>query len=308
MQIALLHSIPGLERCHVVRPGYAIAYDMVPPTQLAPTLEVKALPGLWCAGQINGTSGYEEAAAQGLWAALNIAARLKGEEPFLPGRDEAYMAVLVDDLVTRGTNEPYRMFTSRAEHRLLLRESNADARLTPLGRRHGLVSDAHWALFQDRRDDLQKLMQGLREERISPNARLRDFFAARGENAPANAMPVGELLRRPGVSQDDLAELWPQLLDFPEDIRAEAETHFRYEGYVARQQEAALRTAGAEHRALPEDLDYSGVAGLTSEAREKLSAIRPRTLGQAARIPGLTPATITCLEIHLKKRDMQLEH
>ena len=301
VQIELLHTIPGLERCHVVRPGYAIEYDMLPPTQLAPTLEVKSLPGLWCAGQINGTSGYEEAAAQGLWAALNIAARARGRAPFAPGRDKAYMAVLVDDLVTKGTAEPYRMFTSRAEHRLLLRESNADARLTPLGREAGLVGDEQWELFQKRRRDLENLMHGLNTERISPDAAVRDFFARLGENAPANAMPLGELFRRPAVTQTAIAELWPELMTYPEDIRLEAETSFRYAGYVSRQEEAARRLLAAENVSLPPDMDYGRVAGLTTEARERLSAVRPATLGQAGRIPGITPAALSCIEIQLKK-------
>lgn len=301
VQIELLHTIPGLERCHVVRPGYAIEYDMLPPTQLAPTLEVKSLPGLWCAGQINGTSGYEEAAAQGLWAALNIVAKARGLAPFAPGRDKAYMAVLVDDLVTKGTAEPYRMFTSRAEHRLLLRESNADARLTPAGRESGLVGDEQWDLFQKRQRDLESLMRGLSTERVSPDAAVRDFFARLGESAPANAMPLGELFRRPAVTQTAIAELWPELMTYPEDIRLEAETAFRYAGYVSRQEEAARRLLAAENASLPPDLDYGQVAGLTTEAREKLSAVRPATLGQAGRIPGITPAALACIEIQLKK-------
>ena len=304
VQIDLLHTIPGLERCHVVRPGYAIEYDMVPPTQLAPTLEVKTVPGLWCAGQINGTSGYEEAAAQGLWAALNIAAKAQGKAPFAPGREQAYMAVLVDDLVTKGTNEPYRMFTSRAEHRLLLRESNADARLTPLGREHGLVTDTHWKLYEDRRGALQELVDSLAAERITPNTALRSFFAELGESAPDNPMPLGELFRRPTVTQGVMAKLWPKIAGYPEDIRAEAETMFRYAGYVVRQEETAKRLQSADSTPLPPDLGYESMPGLTTEAREKLGAIRPATLGQAARIPGVTPAAIACIEIQLKKQSL----
>lgn len=303
VQIDLLHSIPGLERCHVVRPGYAIEYDMLPPAQLSPTLEVKKVPGLWCAGQINGTSGYEEAAAQGLWAALNIAAGAQGRKPFSPGRDRSYIAVLVDDLVTRGTDEPYRMFTSRAEHRLLLRESNADARLTPLGREAGLVNDAHWELFRTKEKRLGELMHALQTERVRPDERLRTFFQRLGHSAPANAMPLGELFRRPEITQSIFAEFWPAFADYEEDIRAEAENAFRYAGYVSRQEETARRMRDADTVLLPDDLNYAAMAGLTTEAREKLEKIRPATLGQASRIPGVTPAAVSCIEIALKKRE-----
>ncbi len=300
-QIDLLHTLPGLEHCHVVRPGYAIEYDMIPPTQLAPTLEAKHLPGLWSAGQINGTSGYEEAAAQGMWAALNIAAKLRGRAPFLPGRETAYMAVLVDDLVTKGTNEPYRMFTSRAEHRLLLREGNADARLTPLGHELGLVGDEQWAQFSARRSGLEELMQALAETRVTPDAALRALFAELGENPPASALPLGELFRRPSMTQERLMRIFPQFMSYPEELRNEAEVAFRYAGYVQRQEETARRQAGADGVPLPADLRYEDVPGLTTEAREKLAAIRPATLGQAARIPGVTPAALFCIEIQLKK-------
>ena len=301
VQIELLHSIPGLERCHVVRPGYAIEYDMIPPTQLTPELESKTVPGLWFAGQVNGTSGYEEAAAQGMWAALNIAARHKGVAPFSPGRDKAYMAVLVDDLVTKGTNEPYRMFTSRAEHRLLLRESNADARLTPLGRQFGLVDDTHWEQFSGQQRAQTALMEELETARVSPDTAFREYFHSLGLQPPSAALPVGELFRRPGVTPEIIARIWPRIADFPEAAVREAEIACRYAGYVERQEQLARRMDNAEHVRLPEDLDYQTVAGLTSEAREKLSAVRPATLGQAGRIPGITPAALACIEIQLRK-------
>ena len=301
VQIALLHTIPGLENCHVVRPGYAIEYDIVVPTQLAPTLELKTLPGLWCAGQINGTSGYEEAAAQGMWAALNITAKAKGLPAFLPGRDASYIAVLTDDLVSKGTNEPYRMFTSRAEHRLLLRESNADARLTPAGRKYGLVKDAQWELFLEKQKSMDSLMGHLETIRVKPDAALRAVFDSLGENTPANAMPLGELFRRPAVDQSIIACIWPEFLDFSDDVRIEAEVSCRYAGYVQRQTELARRSQDLESISLPADLDYYSIAGLTTEAREKLTDIRPRTFGQAGRIPGITPAALACIEIQLKK-------
>ncbi len=300
-QIELLHSIPGLERCHVVRPGYAIEYDMVQPTQLAPTLEVKALPGLWCAGQINGTSGYEEAAAQGLWAALNIAAKAKGREAFLPGRDQAYMAVLTDDLITKGVSEPYRMLTSRAEYRLLLRESNADARLTPLGRRHGLVNDEDWALFEKKQSSLNLLMEELSGRRIRPDAILRDLCERLGEGAPATGMPLGQLFRRSNFSQEHMCELWPEFQNYPENTRIEAEISFRYAAYVEKQEAMAKRKLDANAILLPPELNYQDIPGLNAEAREKLSAIRPHSLGQAGRISGITPAALQCIEIQLKK-------
>lgn len=301
VQIAILHSIPGLEDCHVVRPGYAIEYDVITSTQLAPTLENKTLPGLWFAGQINGTSGYEEAAAQGLWAAVNIGAQIQGRPPFAPRRDQSYIAVLVDDLVTKGTSEPYRMFTSRAEHRLLLRESNADARLTPLGREHGLIADAQWRDFTRRREQLNQLLELLRRRRLTPNQELRDFCRSIGESVPANAVSLGELLRRPGMTVAGLARLCPELAAFSGDIRAEAETMCRYEGYVIRQEELAKRQLAHDAVLLPADLDYTEIHGLDLEAREKLSSIRPATLGQAGRIAGISPAAITCIEIQLRK-------
>lgn len=301
VQIELLHTIPGLEHCHVVRPGYAIEYDMLPPTQLTPALESKAVSGLWFAGQVNGTSGYEEAAAQGLWAALNIAARHKNLPAFAPGRDKAYMAVLVDDLVTRGTNEPYRMFTSRAEHRLLLRESSADARLTYLGRQYGLVNDEHWEQFSRRQQEQNDLMRELETTRVAPDAALREYFQSLDLQPPSSALPVGELFRRPGITPEILARLWPRIAEFSEDAVREAEIACRYAGYVERQEQLARRRDTAEHVRLPGNLDYNAVAGLTNEAREKLGAVRPATLGQAGRIPGITPAALACIEIQLKK-------
>ena len=296
IQERMIHAIKGLEHAVMVRPGYAIEYDYADPTQLRKTFETRAVPHLWFAGQINGTSGYEEAAAQGMWAALNISCSLRGLPPFCPRRDEAYMAVLADDLVTRGTREPYRMFTSRAEHRLLLREDNADMRLTPEGRRLGLVDDARWEAFLKRREAVGRGTEYLEATHIASR-----------ENGAAGDLAgrtLAEALRRPDVELDDLENLDPGLSgQLPADsfTRLTIKSDVKYAGYMARQREMVRRTLRLEETRLPDSLDYTKIPGLSAEIVEKLTSVRPASLGQAGRISGVTPAAVDCLEIYLHK-------
>jgi tRNA uridine 5-carboxymethylaminomethyl modification enzyme len=302
-QEALVRSIEGLERARITRPGYAIEYDFFDPRDLEPWLGSRHLQGLFLAGQINGTTGYEEAAAQGLVAGVNAARQARGQAPWWPRRDEAYIGVLIDDLVTMGTSEPYRMFTSRAEYRLLLREDNADLRLTEAGRRLGLVGDGRWARFAERREALAREQARLDAISVTPGSAAGAALKDRTGAALARSESALALLRRPGIGYEALVALpglGPGVAD-PE-VAAQVEVQARYHGYVQRQQREIARLRGQEQAALPHDIDYGNVRGLSTEVREKLERHRPRTVGQASRISGVTPAAVSLLLVHLKKR------
>ncbi len=306
VQFELVRSMKGMEQAHIVRPGYAIEYDFFDPRDLKPTLETRFVEGLFFAGQINGTTGYEEAAAQGLLAGLNAARRVQQKEGWYPRRDEAYLGVLVDDLITRGTAEPYRMFTSRAEHRLLLREDNADLRLTSIGRELGLVDDARWAAFEAKREAIEREQQRLHETWVRPG----QVDAAAAEQVLGSKLAreyrLSELLRRPEVSYQVLSKLLPGFSAIEhEQVAEQVEIQAKYAGYIERQREEIERQRRHEETRLPEGIDYAQVRGLSAEVQEKLAANRPATIGQASRIPGVTPAAISILLVHLKKRQVK---
>ena len=301
VQVRIVQSIKGLENAHITRPGYAIEYDFFDPRGLTHALETRYLEGLFFAGQINGTTGYEEAGAQGLLAGINAALRVQEREPWYPRRHEGYLGVLVDDLVTLGTSEPYRMFTSRAEYRLLLREDNADLRLTPAGRELGLVDDERWAAYCVKRDGMQREMQRLEQTLVRPGTPQAEAFSALGDRALAREYRLIELLKRPEVGYSDIVAICGDA-GVGADVAEQVEIQAKYAGYIDRQQDEIDRMRRYEHAALAPDFDYGAVDGLSHEVRHKLQSACPATLAHAARIPGVTPAAISLLLIHLKKR------
>jgi tRNA uridine 5-carboxymethylaminomethyl modification enzyme len=301
VQLELVRSIKGFENAHITRPGYAIEYDYFDPRDLRPSLETHEIPGLFFAGQINGTTGYEEAAAQGLLAGINAANKVLQREAWWPRRDEAYLGVLVDDLITRGTTEPYRMFTSRAEYRLMLREDNADLRLTETGRRLGLVGENRWRSYSNKREQIERERERLSStwigpQQVRPNEEIENLSISK-------EVTLLDLLKRPGVNYEHLANLTGETLPaIDADVMEQIEIEAKYSGYIGRQQQEIDRQRRNEQTVLPDDMNYEEVRGLSTEVRQKLINHRPQTLGQAARISGITPAAISLLMVHLKSR------
>lgn len=307
VQMEFLRTIPGLENVRIMRPGYAIEYDCINPLQLKPSLEFKKISGFFSAGQTNGTSGYEEAASQGLIAGVNAALKIQGKEPLILKRSDGYIGVLIDDLVTKGTNEPYRVMTSRAEYRLLLRQDNADLRLTEKGRQVGLVSDERYARFVKRRDSIKNTIEILSEIRIHPNketlAKMQEFELG----SIHNTVTAADLLKRKEISYDDLKHI-VELPEISEDVKKQVEITLVYEGYIKKQLEQVERMEKLEEKLLPEDINYDEVSSLRDEAREKLNAIRPISIGQASRISGVSPADISVLLVYLEQYRRQEEN
>ena len=307
VQLEILHSIKGLENCKMMRTGYAIEYDCINPLQLKASLEFKDFGGLFGAGQFNGSSGYEEAAAQGLMAGINAARLVKGEEPLILGRDEAYIGVLIDDLVTKGTNEPYRMMTSRSEYRLLLRQDNADERLTPKGYEIGLIDDERYEKFKEKMRAVEKEIERLESTSVPPTDALNKILTDNGFEAVSTGIRLADLLRRPYITYESLACVDKTRPDIPAEISAQAEIKIKYAGYIKRQKIIVSQVSKLENKLIPEDINYDDVYGLRIEAKQKLQKMKPRSIGQASRISGVSPADISVLLVALEGRDKKDE-
>lgn len=302
VQIAMYRAIPGMENVHFMRTAYAIEYDCIDPTQLKASLEFKCAEGLYGAGQFNGTSGYEEAAAQGLMAGINAARKLLGKEPVVLSRSEAYIGVLIDDLVTKGTNEPYRMMTARAEHRLLLRQDNADIRLTDLGYEIGLISEERYAEFTEMKNAIEGTKAYLASKVAPPSEKVNNFLIAHGSTPITTGVKMIDLLKRPQLNYSDLTEIDDELPKYDETIAYQIETDVKYEGYIKRQVEQAEQVKKLDGKKIPDDINYDEIYGLRIEARQKLSQMRPHSVGQASRISGVSPADIAVLLVYLKAK------
>lgn len=309
VQLAVMHSIPGLENARVLKRGYAIEYDYVVPSQLRLTLETREIHGLFTAGQVNGTSGYEEAAAQGLIAGINAARQVKGQEPFILKRSEAFTGVMIDDLTTKGINEPYRLLTSRAEYRLLLRQDNADLRLTRMGYQLGLVKEDRFRRLQQKVEKMAEVRQEMEEYRIKPgHPEVEALLAERDQGRLRDAVTIWELLRRPEIGMDDLVQAGLVSEEVEEEIRSQLEIECKYEGYIKKQVEQVERFERMEAKRIPEGIDYDEVPGLSNESRVKLKEVRPESIGQASRTPGVSVADVNVLLIYLEKKRRSSEH